>query len=167
MTNNLFIVCPFSSVELRLKRKYSNAFFISCPGAIIPYSDNSFIEILKGEIIRNNIKSVYFVNDTSSRIINAVLSTKDLFGLDAEYLVEKIYNNAFPQRLKGCSIQYQQLRLAEFIVQNQKDEFLTNGVFTDLVIDEKIMVKTLVVSPSMNFFKESRIAFPAILTYEL
>jgi len=168
MTNNLFIVCPFSSVEIRLKRKYgSNAYFISCPGAIIPYSDNIFIDILKGEIIRNNINSVYFVNDTSSIINNAVLSNKDLFGLDSEGLVKNIYKNIFPISLKGRSMQYQQFRLAELIVQNQKDEFLTNGVFTDLLIDEKIMVKTLVVSHSMNFFKESRIALPASLTYEL
>lgn len=168
MSNILFIVCPFSCVENKLKRKYgSNAFFISCPGTIIPYNDHHFIEVLKEEIIRNNISAVYFVYDTSSRIIDSIVLNKKLFGLDAEYLVESIYKRAFNKSLKGRSNQYQQFRLAELVAQNQKNEFLTNNVFTDLIIDEKIVVNTLVISSTMQFVKESRIAAPIKATYEL
>ncbi|OYZ01367.1 MAG: hypothetical protein B7Y37_06765 [Sphingobacteriia bacterium 28-36-52] len=168
MNNKLFIVCPFSCVENKLKKKYgSNAFFISSPGAIIPYNDQLFIEVLKGELVRNNINEIYFVNDASSRIINSVILNKDLFGLDAEYWVESIYKKVFTKSLKGRSIQYKQFRLAELIAQNQKNEFLANGVFTDLIIDEKILVKTLVISSSMQFIKESKIAAPITSTYEL
>ncbi|MDP3392649.1 hypothetical protein [Sediminibacterium sp.] len=168
MSNILFIVCPFSCVENKLKQKYgSNAFFISSPGAIIPYNDHLFIEVLMGEIVRNNINAIYFVNDASSRIINSVILNKDLFGLDAEHWVESIYKQAFATSLKGRSNQYQLFRLAELIAHNQKNEFLTNGVFTDLIIEEKIVVKTLVISSSMQFVKESRIAAPIKATYEL
>ncbi|WP_439506050.1 hypothetical protein [Sediminibacterium sp.] len=168
MSNKLFIVCPFSCVEGKLKRKYgSNVFFVSCPGAVIPYNDNLFIEVLKDEIIRNNINTVYFVNDTNSRIISSIIQNENLFGLDAEYLIQNIYNKAYPISLKGRSIRYQQFKLAECIVHNQKDDFLTNGVFTDLIIDEKIMVKSLVISSSMQLIKESRIASSVKIAYEL
>lgn len=168
MNNKLFIVCPFSCVENKLKRKYgSNSFFISSPGGVIPYNDHLFIEVLKDEIIRNNINSIYFVNDASSRIINAVILNQDLFGLGAEYLVERIYANSFSKSLKGRTNQYQQFRLAELVAQNQKIEFLTNEVFTDLVIDRKIVVKTLVLSSSMRLLKESNIASLVKVTYEL
>jgi hypothetical protein len=168
MSNKLFIVCPFSCVENKLKRKYgSNVFFVSSPGSIIQYNDHLFIDFLRGDIIRNSINEVYFVYDASSRIINSVILNKDLFGLDAEYLIECIYKNAFAKSLKGRSNQYQQFRLAELVAQNQKNEFLTNGVFTDLIIDEKIVVKTFLISPSLQLVKESRIATPIKATYEL
>lgn len=168
MNNKLFIVCPFSCVENKLKRKYgSNSFFISSPGAIIPYNDHLFIEVLMGEIVRNDISEIYFVNDASSRIINSVILNKDLFGLDAEYLVKSIYKNSFSKSFKGRTNQYQQFRLAELVVQNQKIEFLTNDVFTDLLIDRKIVVKTLVLSSSMRLLKESNIASLVKVTYEL
>jgi len=168
MSNILFIICSFSNVEHQIKKKYGhNVFFVSCPSAIIPYNDPLFIEVLKDEIIRNKIKTVYFVNDSNSRIISSVILKKDLFGLDAEYLVQEIYSKVYSVSLQGRSIQYQQFRLAECIVQNQKDEFLTNGVFTDLVIDEKIMVKSLVISSSMQLIKESRITSPVKVAYEL
>ncbi len=168
MSNLLFIVCSFSNVEYEIKRKYGpNVFIFSCPGAIIPYNDHPFIEVLKDEIIRNKIKTIYFVNDTSSTIIHAVLLNKKLFGLDAEYYVENIYKNAYPTSLKGRSIQYQQFRLAELITQNQKNDFLTNGIFTDLIIDEKVTIKTIVISRTMKIIKESRIEAPVKIKYEL
>ncbi len=168
MSNILFIICPFSPVENMLKKKYGpDILFISCPGAIIPYNDHAFIEVLKGEVIRNKIKTVYFVNETSSRILNSVLLAKEPFGLEAEQLVQNIYNTIFSSSLKGRSIQYQQLRLAELVVQNQQNDFLTNGIFTDLIIDQKITIKTLVISRAINIIKESRIKAPVNKIYEL
>lgn len=168
MSNILFVVCSFSNVEQQIQRKYGlNVFFVSCPSAIIPYNDHLFIEVLKDEIIRNKIKTVYFVNDASSRINNAVLLRKEKFGLVAEDLVQQLYNQHYKVSLNGRSIPYQQIRLAEFIVQYQQNEFLTNGIFTDLLIDEKIMVKTLVISRSMRLIKESRIESPVNINYEL
>lgn len=168
MSNLLFIVCSFSNVERQIKRQYGpNVFIVSCPSAIIPYNDSLFIDVLKDSINRNKIQTIYFVNDASSRIINAVLLRKQLFGLAAEDQVEQLYNQYYKVSLRGRSIPYQQIRLAEFIVQNQQNEFLTNGIFTDLLIDEKIMVKTLVISRSMRMIKESRIESPVNIRHEL
>lgn len=168
MSNILFIICSFSNVEQQIQRKYGhNVFVVSCPSAIIPYNDSLFIQVLKDEIIRNKIKTVYFVNDASSRIINAVLLRKELFGLDAEDQIQQLYDQHYKVSLIGRSISYQQVRLAELIVQHQQNEFLSNGIFTDLLIDEKIMVKTLVISRSMRMIKESRIESPVNINYEL
>lgn len=155
MSNTLFIVCPFSFMEYTIKRKFgSNTFFISCPGAVIPYQDDSFVELLKESIIINGITSVYFVNDTACTILNNVLSNKTLFGLEAELLILSIFNNVYNKSLKGRTLHYQQFRLAEFNLQIQKEKFLTNGVFTDLVIDGQLEIKTLVTSRQMHIFKE-------------
>lgn len=168
MSNKLFIICPFSCLEHKLKQRYgSNAFFVTCPAAIIPYNDVLFIEVLKEAIIQHNIQSVYFVNDSASGIINAVLMNKTLFGLDAEKCLNSIYQKAYSIRFKGRSIPYQQFRLAELNVQYQKDEFLLNGIFTDVIIDNKINVKTLVISNTMQVIKESRIASSVKVAYEL
>lgn len=168
MSNTLFIVCPFSFMENTIKRKFgSNTFFISCPGAVIPYQDDSFVELLKEAIIINGITRIYFVNDTACTILNNVLSNKTLFGLEAELLILSIFNNVYNKSLKGRTLQYQQFRLAEFNMQFQKEEFLTNGVFTDLVIDGQLEIKTLVTSRQMHIFKECRIGYSVKKAYEL
>ena len=124
MSNTLFIVCPFSFMENTLKRKFgSNIYFVSCPGAIIPYKDDSFVELLKEAIIINRIKRVYFVNDTACTILNSVLSNKTLFGLNAEFLIQSLCNAVYDKSLKGRTLQYQQFRLAEINLQYQPMEF--------------------------------------------
>lgn len=168
MSNTLFIVCPFSFMENTLKRKFgSNIYFISCPGAIIPYKDDSFVELLKEAIIINRIKRVYFVNDTACTILNSVLSNKTLFGLNAEFLIQSLCNAVYDKSLKGRTLQYQQFRLAEINLQYQKEAFLTNGVFTDLVIDEQLEIKTLITNRQMRIFKECRLQSSVKNAYEL
>lgn len=66
----------------------SNTLFITCPGAIIPYSDASFINLLIEFIFNNNISCIYFVNDTSCKILNNFILNKPLYGLEAECLVK-------------------------------------------------------------------------------
>lgn len=168
MSNTLFIICPFSCVENMLLRKYGlKAIFITCPGAIIPYNDASFINLLKEAIVNNNITRIYFVNDTSCRILNNVILNTSLHGLEAEYLVKSIYNQVFSMSNKRSSLLYQQFRLAELNLQFQKEEFLTNGVFTDLIIDGEIKIKTLVTDKNLRIFKESKIKSGVKTSYEL
>lgn len=168
MSNSLFITCPFSCVENELLRKFgSNVFFISCPGAIIPYNDSSFIKLLIESIFNHNITRIYFVNDTSCRILNDVILNKPLHGLEAEYLIKSIYHQAITKNCKRSSLLYQQFRLAELNLQFQKEAFLTNGIFTDLIIDSKIEIKTLLIDKQLGIFKESKITSRVKTTYEL
>lgn len=168
MSNILFIVCPFSVMENTLKRQFgSNSYFLSCPGAIIPYNDQSFIDVMKESIIINNVTSIYLVNDRSCSIINNVILHQTLHGLEAEYLIQSLYVEAYKKAFIGRSLFYQQFRLAELNVQFQKNEILTNGVFTNLILDEKITVKSLVTDKALRIFKESRVSSFVKTTYEL
>lgn len=168
MSNILFIVCPFSMMEYTLKRKFgSNCFFLSCPGAIIPYNDECFINVMKESLIINNITCIYFVNDTSCIILNNIILNKPSHGLEAEYLVNSLYYHAANSNFKSSSLLYQQFKLAELNLHSQKEAFLSNGLFTNLVIDQKIKIKTLVTNKALRIFKESRISSSIKKTYEL
>jgi hypothetical protein len=81
MSNQLFIVCPFSNLENYLNVEYANeSYFLTSSIGILLNEDFEYASELKQFIYRENIKTIYFVNDTSCRFINGIIQKNTLYG---------------------------------------------------------------------------------------
>jgi carbonic anhydrase len=154
MKNALFIICPFSCMELPLKKKYGDeSFFVTFPGAVIPAWNEESLEDLRELIRRENIRCINIVNDTSCRLINSILREDVLFGLPAEKRMAALYN-AHRADLNGRPIEEQALRLAELNIRKQVDEIRRSPVIGTFLAENNIAVKGLLTTKERNIFRE-------------
>ena len=92
MRNKLFLICPFSCLENILQAKYGNdIYFLTSLGAIFQFDEIEYVSELKSFIIREQIKEIYIVNETSCKFINGVINKNKQYGLKSEKLIEKLY----------------------------------------------------------------------------
>lgn len=150
MYKKLFFTCPFDSLEVPLKQKFGcGIHIITCSACNIPYDDGLFIELVQACITDNSIVEVNFVIDAQSRLINDVICSNPLFGLNAEYSIQDLFLLNYDTYFRGYSINQQKLNLADLIIQQQIDAFLFSDYFSDLIIDNRIKVNGIVYSDNI------------------
>lgn len=135
-------MCPFSNMELFLQKKYGkDIFFMTPSGGVIPTEDIAFLEATRDFIERENINTIYFVNDTSCRFINNVINKVKLAGLQSEKIIEHIFIDNYLSDFKGLSLSHQQVKLAELNVKHQAYQAMTLDVFGEQIAKNDITIK--------------------------
>lgn len=155
MSNQLFIVCPFSSMETYLQQKYGkDIFFLTFPGAVIQFNETDYILGLKDFIEREKINHIYFVNDTSCRIIEGVIKRNIIAGFLSNKSIEALYVNNYFSTLKNHSLYNQKYKLAEIILKNQIQGIRNSEILGTFISAFGIEVKGLLTSKEFNLYKE-------------
>lgn len=158
MKNRLFIVCPFSNLELFLNKKYGeNIYFISSPGAVSLFREHEYLMAIKGFIEDYDINSIYIVNDTSCQFINKVIKRDANISYNWEQVMEEIYIANKLEHFSDFTSAEHQHSLASLNINNIAKELLTSEVFKDLVALKKIVIRGLVTSKEKNQLQEIKI----------
>lgn len=145
--NRLFITCPFSHSEATLRQKYGNDILVlSAIGGVLPYQEYDFIVSIKDVVEREKINHICFVNDTSCRFINNILTKQKLCGFPVEKGLEELYIDNYFTDFKGKSLSQQQKRLAELNVNLQIKELLESTILGKIINNHNIFVNGLVTS---------------------
>lgn len=149
----LFLVCPFSCLEQPLKRKFGKQhFFLTSPAAVFGWNEIDHLIAIRDVIVKQEIKEICVVADTSCRFINTVIQRNKPFGLPAEKVLIELYINYYFACFKDRTIAHQQYQLAKLSVQQQIDELTEVPFIGQCITEQNITVKGLV-SSSRNFFK--------------
>lgn len=153
MHHILFLVCPFSCLEQPLKRKFGKQhFFLTSPAAVFGWNQIDHLIAIRDVMIKEEIKEICVVADTSCRFINTVIQRNKPFGLPAEKVLIELYIDHYFDCFKDKSIANQQYQLAKLTVQQQIDELTAVPFIGECITQNHITVKGLV-SSSRNFFK--------------
>jgi hypothetical protein len=145
MNKKLFIVCPFSGMELFLQKRYGkDIFFMTASAAVIPSEDVVFLEAIREFIKREKINTIYIVNDTSCLFINNIVHKIKLVGLQSEKVIEDVFIDNYLSGFKGLSSYNQQEKLAELNVTYQAHEAMMFNVFGKEIVENDIIIKGLV-----------------------
>lgn len=167
MEKKLFIVCPFSCIETFLKSRFGDdTYFITSPGAALPYNEFEYMSEIKEFVIRERIQTIYIVNDTSCRFINAIITRNKLFGLPSEKVMEELYIEHFFNEFKDQPVRHQKHKLAEINIRRQLKE-ITNSFISDIYpYESQLTIKGLLTSKQNKSLQEIRIENNKI-SYEL
>jgi carbonic anhydrase len=158
MKNRLFIVCPFSNLELFINKKYgNNAYFISVPGAVVLFEDLDYLIAIKRFLEENKIDSIYVVADVSCPFINKITDRNNDISNYWEYAIEEIYNENYLEHFENLSIQEQKFKLAAMNVNNLANEIMESEIFKDLINTNKIHLRGLITSRIQNHLEEINI----------
>lgn len=158
MKNKLFIICPFSQMELYLQKKYGNEiYFITAPASVIQWNQKEYIDAIGDFIIRENIREIYLVNDTDCRFISNIINKKKLYGLYAEKIVEAIYIEHLFSCFKNMSLSEKKLKLAELNINCQIEELMKPGVLGVQILNNHIELKGIITTKKENSYKEINI----------
>ena len=155
MDNQLFIVCPFSSLETFLQNKYGkNSFFLTYSGAVLQYQDLDYLLDVKDFIFREKIRTIFIVNDTSCRFINGIIKQKKKLGFESEKIIEELYIDNYFSDFKEQNIDHQLFKLTELNIKNQINGIVNSTLLGSHIADLDIKVKGLITSKENKFYKE-------------
>ena len=130
MNNKLFLVCPFSCMEIFIRKYFGDdVFFITAIAAAFQSEEQEYLEKVKALIERESITEIIIVNDTSCRFINSVLKNKNGFAYPAEQILQKMFNENYSVLMQKKLLAEQQEMLAVFNVKHQANEMLKSILF--------------------------------------
>ncbi|MDO8951384.1 MAG: hypothetical protein Q7U86_02105 [Draconibacterium sp.] len=151
MNNKLFFICPFSQLENFIREKYGDdVFFITAMGTIFQFDETEYLESIKDFINRENITEIFVVSDTSCRFINNALINENNTGSYSETVIKNLLKDNYAFVMKEKTIEQQQIKLAELIVNYQASELLKPECFQQQIIQNKILIKELITSKKTN-----------------
>lgn len=166
MKNKLFIVCPFSCMELYLQKSFGkDIFFLTFPGSVFNTQDDELLAEIEHFIIREEVKNIYIVNDTSCRFINSIIDPNKMAGLACEKVIEDLYIEHYFSIFKDKSIPYQQTKLAELNVQNQAKELMDSSLGA-FIKKKNIELTGLITNKQKAVVKEFKIENSEAKVYE-
>jgi len=147
MTNQLFIICPFSSMEIFLQRIYGkDIFFLTYSGAVFQPGEIEYNSEICDFILREKISEIFVVNDTSCRFIDSIVSMKKTMGFASEKVIESIYIDHYFSHFKDAPLSKQKFLLAELNVKAQMKEIINSSIIGPIISDLDIDVKGLITS---------------------
>jgi carbonic anhydrase len=158
MKNKLFIVCPFSQMELFLQKKYGNEiYFITALASIMQWNQKEDMDAIRDFIIRESVQEIYLVHDTGCRFINNIITKHKLYGLLSEEIIQNIYVEHYLSDFENKELSVQQFKLAELSIKYQAEEITKSDVLGIQIIEDAILLKGLITSKKKNLFKEINI----------
>jgi carbonic anhydrase len=152
MENQLFVVCPFACLETILQKKFGeNSFFISSSAGVLQFNDNDQISELTTFILRENIKTIFIVNDISCQFIKGVVERQKLNGLYSEKIIEDLYIDHYFSHFNNQPADDQKVKLAELNTKTQLTNLLK--ILPLDTVEFGIKIKGLLIKKETNFFK--------------
>ncbi|HSW55077.1 MAG TPA: carbonic anhydrase [Ignavibacteriaceae bacterium] len=151
MKNKLFLLCPFSCMENFIRNKYGDdVFFITAIGTIFQFQETEYLESIKDFINRENITEIFVVSDTSCRFINNALTNENNTGGYSETVIKNLLKDNYAFVMKEKTVEQQQIKLAELIVNYQAAELKKPNCLQQQIIQNKILIRELVTSKKAN-----------------
>ena len=151
MTNKLFLVCPFSSLENFIRTKYGNGtFFITAMGTIFQFEEAEYLEPIQHLIECENITEIFVVSDTSCHCINNALKNRMSCVSYSETVIQKLFKDNYASVMNEKKIEQQQIKLATLIVNYQAKELKKPNCLKQQIIQNKILIREVVTSKEIN-----------------
>ena len=154
MNNKLFLVCPFSCMEIYIRQKFGdNVFFISAMAAVLRF-DRDDISAIKQFIEREKIQKILIAGDTSCRFINGVLKNEKGFESYGESLIKNIVLENKDTLSKACSELEKQKIITKSLIVNQLQEICSPDYFLSEILHNGLRIGGIITTKSRNELTE-------------
>ncbi len=148
--NRLFIICPFSNLEIFLKNKYGDSsYFLTFPGG---YTLEN-IEVIYKAITEYSINEIVLVSDINCRFSNSVITQKPIYGFSFEKFLEDLYIENYNLIKNETSIQKKLFSLITLNLNKQLHTIQNSNLLLPILNSKKIKIKGLIYDPINYIFK--------------
>lgn len=157
--NNLFLICPFSSVEPFIRSKYGNEnYFLTAPAGYFKFEEEPYLQEVRNFIARNNPDNIYIVHDTSCRFLRAVVSEQEE---QPEVTVCKPILEVFQRNrhaiMEASDTEAKVEKLAEYSMVQQTTHWVQSQVLGREIKRHGIQIKGLITNRQEQACKEVEI----------
>jgi carbonic anhydrase len=142
-----------------------DVFFLTFSGAVFNTKDYELVAEIEHFLIRENVKKIYVVNDTSCRFLNSIIDQNKMTGLTCEKTIEHLYIEHYFSLFKDKSQVYQQIKLAELNIENQLTEIRKSSLGS-LIEEMEIELTGLVTTKQKEVIREVKIKNDETPVYE-
>lgn len=157
MSNKLFLVCPFSCLEIFIRQTHGDdIFFITAMATAFQSEEHEYLEEVKALLEQESITKIIIVNDTSCRFIKSVLKNENKLDSTAEKVLQEIFYDNYSDIIQHKSIYEQQEKLAILNIKYQAKEMLKSILF-QRNHSKKMKLIGLVTTKASNRIKEINI----------
>lgn len=119
-------------------------------GTIFQFEETEYLESIKDFIDREKITEIFVVSDTSCRFINGAIKNERSYDSNCETVIQNLLKDNYALVMNEKTIDKQQLKLAELIVNYQAAELKKSNCLQQQIIQNKIVIRELVTSKKIN-----------------
>ena len=160
--NKLFLICPDCYIEQPIRNEYgNNCFFLTALGTVFDLISFEYLEEINQFIVREKIKQVYLVNDTSCAFIKNAVEGKVKFDTKAEKTLLSMksssgdFNAISDENQKCCE-------LAELNLNRLTYELTESAFLGQKIEDGEIQLKGLLFDRVSKQFRELHLDFKSV-----
>jgi len=155
MSNKLFLVCPFSSVEPFIKSKYGNeAFFLTAPAGYFRFQEQEYLHEIKNFIAQARPEHIYIVNDASCRFLNQIVSNPEQFEAPVCKPIQEVLHRNFHKIMKAPTPKKRVEKLAKFSITQQAINLMQPHVLGKEIMEYGIQIKGLITNRLKDDYRE-------------
>ncbi len=145
MRNQLFLVCPFSSVEPFIRSRYGNkAFFLTAPAGFFKFQEQEYLSEVRNFIARNRPEHIYIVNDSSCRFLNEIVSNPEQPETPLCKPVQDVFHRNFRKIMRAPTLKKKAERLAKFSITQQAVILMQPDVLGNEIREYGIQIRGLI-----------------------
>ncbi len=153
MPNQLFIICPFSSLEPVLRKEFGKSvYFLTSPLASVETADVQFLNALKCIIETEKITEIILVNSTTCRFINGVINNSKHSHFPGLEVLQELFHKNHKTEFNGLSIKEQAYKLAELNISYYTLEILQSNILGSYILTNNIEIVGLIISENRTIF---------------
>ena len=142
--NSLFIICPFCELENYLRTKFGgDVFFMTATAGVLNFSEDE-IAAIKNFIEREQISTIYVVNDVGCNFIEEAINNKKEFGLSCETELRRQLQAIQSEVESQNSLGKKKLLLAQNNIQEQAKYLNSIKILNHEINTRTIKIHTLI-----------------------
>ena len=145
ITNSLFIICPFCQLENFLRTKFGDdILFMTATAGVLNFNDDE-ISAIKDFIKREQISTIYVVNDIGCNFIEEAINNKKEFGLPCESELRKQWQTIQSKVESQNSLREKNKIVAENNLQQQAKYLASTKILKHEIDALQISIHTLII----------------------
>jgi len=154
--NNLFLVCPFSSVEPFIRSKYGNDnYFLTAPAGYFKFEEEPYLQEVRNFIARNRPNNIYIVHDTACRFLQGVVSGREEQPeVEACKPIQEIFQRNIQDIMQAPEPEAKVEKLAEYSMVQQTTHWVQPQVLGREIMGYGIQIKGLITNRQKQACKE-------------
>ena len=142
--NSLFIICPFCQLENFLRAKFGDdIFFMTATAGVLNFNEDE-ISAIKDFIKREQISTIYVVNDIGCNFIEEAINNKKEFGLPYETELRKQFQTIQSEEESQNSLEKKKIIVAENNLQQQAKYLAATKILKHEIETSQISIRTLI-----------------------
>lgn len=155
MHHNLFLVCPFSSVEPFIQKHYgTDVFFLTAPASHFKFEEEAYLQEVRHFIAENRPRNIFIVYDTSCRFLRGIISGQEYPEVAACKPIREIFQHNHRAIMRLPQLEAKVEKLAEYCLIQQTIHLIQPHVLGEEIMKHGIQIRGLITNRLKDVYRD-------------